>query len=168
MSKHLIALYKDSARASTAVDRLRAAGFPQESIGAALSERTREALKRDKTPEAIEGGLVALAAIVAAVPIFLVPGLGLLVAGPLFALLAGGALAAGPKLSHALGRAGLSEADADAYERHLAEGGVVLTLEAMQPEVQRRGREILATAGAERVDIVDVSTKKDTHRAELR
>ena len=144
--KMVTAVFRDRANAQAAFDRLSARGYTSSEINVLMSDATRSAYwpgdrkeegKANAGTMATEGmgigGAIGtavgatLAAVAAIGTSIAIPGLGLLVAGPLAAALAGaGAGAVTGGLIGSLVGLGIPEANAQAYEEALRNGGVVI------------------------------------------
>jgi hypothetical protein len=142
--KMATAVFLDRLDAEQALDFLHAKGYDRNSINVLMSDKTAPLGTggQDHPPHGTSsavaegmsvGGVIgtALGATVAAVAAIgtsiVIPGLGLLVAGPIAAALAGGG--AGAVTGGALGAligAGIPEANAEAYQEALRNGGVVI------------------------------------------
>jgi hypothetical protein len=143
--KMVTAVFRDRTNAQAAYDMLRNRGYTDSDINVLMSDKTRATYFSGKEGEehhdsgtlATEGmgvgGAIGtavgatLAAVAAIGTSIILPGFGIVVAGPLAAAFAGGgagAVAGG--VIGALVGAGLPEANAQAYQEALREGGVVL------------------------------------------
>lgn len=139
------ALFTDRTQAEQAYQSLAARGYNVDDINLVMSDDTRKKYFGDVTPgtelsggtkaaeglgkgSAIGGGIgAALGAIFAIGTSIVVPGLGLVVAGPIAAALAGlGAGGATGGLVGALIGAGIPEDRAQAYDRGIRDGGIVI------------------------------------------
>jgi uncharacterized protein YjbJ (UPF0337 family) len=145
-SYYVSGLYPDKETANRAYQGLTTEhGYRSEDVDVLMSDDTRQRDFADVKPgeefsdgnkmakgfgagSAIGGGIGAtLAAIFAVGTAVVIPGLGLVVAGPIAAALAGaGAGGAAGGLIGALVGAGIPEERANAYERGLKQGGIVL------------------------------------------
>ena len=158
----VLGLFDDAAAAASAARELRAAGVRRERVSIVARSHDEEgviARASDSSPGAeIEDSRTAsrlgeLGAHVLSAMALVMPGIGPIVAdGPLAAGLgeAAGHLAGG--IAKMLVRAGLPEAEAEAWESRIEQGAFLLgahTDEALGP----RAREILETHGASRVAV---------------
>jgi hypothetical protein len=139
------AVFRDRLDAEQALDFLHSKGYDRNSINVLMSDKTAplgttapaDASRHDTGSMATEGlgvgGAVgtavgaALGAVAAIGSSVAIPGLGIFVAGPIaFALAGGGAGAITGGVLGALIGAGIPEANAEAYQDALRNGGVVL------------------------------------------
>ena len=154
-------IYKDSAHAEGAVDRIAAAGFSYNDISVLLpdAESSRQFAheKNTKAPEGattgvatggIVGGTLGLLAGIGALAI---PGVGpLIAAGPIMASLAGlGVGGAVGGLIGALVGMGIPEYEARRYEGRVKDGGVLLSVHCASSEEISRAKDLLKQTGAE-------------------
>ncbi len=159
--KTIVGMFETRAAAEDAIHRLQTAGFHRDKIGVAMRD-TREAGDlatdtgaHDLSAEgatagglsgAVVGGLVGLALVGSTV---LLPGIGtVLIGGPLVAGLTGagvGAVSGG--LVGGLVGAGIPEDDATEYQSRLAQGHILVSVQAADNEVAR-ARQILVEEGA--------------------
>jgi hypothetical protein len=142
--KMVTAVFRDRLDAEQALDFLHSKGYDRNSINVLMSDKTAPlgATSTEQphhgTASAVAEGLsvggvigTAIGATVAAVAAIgssvVIPGLGLIVAGPIAAALAGGGAGAvtGGVLGALIG-AGIPEANAEAYQDALRNGGVVI------------------------------------------
>ena len=142
--KMVTAVFRDRLDAEQALDFLHSRGYDRNSINVLMSDKTAPlgASSTDQpvhgTSSAVAEGMsvggaigTAVGAAVAAVATIgtsiAIPGLGLIVAGPIAAALAGGGAGAvaGGVLGALVG-AGIPEANAEAYQDALRNGGVVI------------------------------------------
>ena len=135
----IVAVFDDRLEAERAVRDLEAAGFKDDSIGFAIrgSEVMRGGMITDATGTkdakgavtgAITGSMVG--GILAAAASLMIPGVGPVVAGGVLAAFFGGA-AAGSVVGGILGAMtglGISEEEAQFYERHFNEGKAILAV----------------------------------------
>src|SRR4051794_561940 len=140
-------VFRDRVNAERAFDAVRAMGYTENEINVLMSDQTRmRFFPKDKETRAEAGSMAqegmgvggaigtavgaTLASIAAIGTSLAIPGLGLIVAGPLAAALAGGgAGAVTGGLIGALVGWGIPEANAQAYQAALREGGVVIGVE---------------------------------------
>jgi tetrahydromethanopterin S-methyltransferase subunit C len=154
-------IYKNSAHAEGAVDRIAAAGFSYNDISVLLpdAESSRQFAheKNTKAPEGattgvatggIVGGTLGLLAGIGALAI---PGVGpLIAAGPIMASLAGlGVGGAVGGLIGALVGMGIPEYEAKRYEGRVKNGGVLLSVHCASSEEISRAEDLLKQTGAE-------------------
>jgi uncharacterized membrane protein len=171
MAKHVLGLFDTQEHAHHAVQKLIDEGIDRRAVGliAANSEGTLERSRVDHSGDVASagaltgaasgmllGGLVGLligATTVAAPPV------GLVVAGPLAATLAGAGvgLASGGLLGALIGL-GVSEDEAHTYAEGIRRGGVLVTVDAREIDVDRVER-LLAQEGA--IDIRERRTAYD-------
>jgi hypothetical protein len=154
-------IYKDSALAERAVDRIIAAGFSNNDISVLLpdSQSSKEFAheKNTKAPEGtatgvttggVVGGTLGLLAGIGALAI---PGIGpFIAAGPIMGALAGlGVGGAVGGLIGALVGMGIPEYEAKRYEGRVKEGGVLLSVHCDTSEEISRAKDLLKDTGAE-------------------
>jgi hypothetical protein len=142
--KMVTAVFRDRLDAEQALDFLHSKGYDRNSINVLMSDKTAplgasgdQATHHTTSSAAAEGlgvgGVIgtavgaAVAAVAAIGTSVVIPGLGLIVAGPIAAALAGGGAGAvtGGVLGALIG-AGIPEANAEAYQDALHNGGVVI------------------------------------------
>jgi hypothetical protein len=154
-------IYKDSAQAERAVDRISAAGFSHDDISVLLpdTQSSKEFAheKNTKAPEGtttgvttggVIGGTLGLLAGVGALAI---PGLGpFIAAGPIMAALAGlGVGGAVGGLVGALVGMGIPEYEAKRYEGRVKDGGVLLSVHCDTSYEISKAKDLLKQTGAE-------------------
>ena len=170
-------IYKNSALAERAVDRILAGGFSNNDISVLLpdSQGSKEFAheKNTKAPEGtttgvttggVVGGTLGLLAGIGALAI---PGLGpFIAAGPIMGALAGlGVGGAVGGLIGALVGMGIPEYEAKRYEGRVKEGGVLLSVHCDTSEEISRAKDLLKSTGAE--DIASAGEESaTTHGAE--
>jgi len=150
-------------QAELTVDRLVAAGFPNDSISVLLPDNrsTREFAheKNTKAPEGTTTGVAAGGAIggtlglLAGIGSLAIPGLGpFIAAGPIMGALAGlGVGGAVGGLVGALIGMGIPEFEAKRYEGRVKEGGVLLSVHCDTSDQIDRAKDILKQTGAQDV-----------------
>src|ERR1700681_4511639 len=153
-------IYKNSAQAESAVDRILAAGFSHNDISVLLpdTQSSKEFAheKNTKAPEGtttgvttggVIGGTLGLLAGVGALAI---PGLGpFIAAGPIMAGLAGlGVGGAVGGLVGALVGMGIPEYEAKRYEGRVKDGGVLLSVHCDTSDEVSRAKDMLKSTGA--------------------
>ena len=154
-------IYKTSAQAEQAVDRIAAAGFSANDISVLLpdNQSSKEFAheKNTKAPEGtttgvttggVLGGTLGLLAGIGALAI---PGVGpFIAAGPIMGALAGlGVGGAVGGLIGALVGMGIPEYEAKRYEGRIKDGGVLLSVHCDSSEEITRAKELLKQTGAE-------------------
>src|ERR1700678_4167369 len=154
-------IYKNSALAERAVDRILAAGFSNNDISVLLpdSQSSKEFAheKNTKAPEGtttgvttggIVGGTLGLLAGIGALAI---PGLGpFIAAGPIMGALAGlGVGGAVGGIIGALVGMGIPEYEAKRYEGHIKAGGILLSVHCDTSEEIARAKDLLKHTGAQ-------------------
>ena len=160
-NKAVFGIYSTRVGVESAVDALKAAGFPSSDISVLMSEKvsTREfALeKHTKAPEGaargagtgiVVGGVLGW---LAGIGELAIPGAGpFIAAGPLMAALAGagvGGTVGG--IAGALIGMGVPEYEAKRYEGMVNKGGILLSVHSDSSEETKRAKEILERTGAE-------------------
>lgn len=154
-------IYRDTASAELAVDRLINAGFSSSDVSVLMqdNESTRQFAheKATKAPEGtatgataggVMGGAVGLMAGLGALAI---PGVGpLIAAGPIMATLAGAGVggAVGGLLGALVGL-GIPEYEAKRYEGRVKDGGVLLSVHCRTSDEIDRAKELLKATGAD-------------------
>jgi hypothetical protein len=142
--KMVTAVFRDRLDAEQALDFLHSKGYDRNSINVLMSDKTAPLgntasdQPQHYTKHAVAEGMsvggaigtaigAAVAAVAAIGTSIAIPGLGLIVAGPIAAALAGGGAGAvtGGVLGALIG-AGIPEANAEAYQDALRNGGVVI------------------------------------------
>jgi hypothetical protein len=154
-------IYKSSAQAESAVERIIAAGFSNNDISVLLpdthSSKEFAHEKNTKAPEGtttgvttggVVGGTLGLLAGIGALAI---PGLGpFIAAGPIMAALAGlGVGGAVGGLIGALVGMGIPEYEAKRYEGRVKDGGVLLSVHCDTSDEISRAKDLLKQTGAE-------------------
>src|SRR5450432_1108604 len=154
-------IYKTSAQAERAVDRIAAAGFSHNDISVLLpdihSSKEFAHEKNTKAPEGTtagvtSGGVVGGAlGLLAGIGALAIPGVGpLIAAGPIMAALAGvgiGGTVGG--LIGALIGMGIPEFEAKRYEGRVKDGGILLSAHCDNSDDITRAEAILKSSGAE-------------------
>jgi hypothetical protein len=153
----VIGAFKDRARAEKAIDELHHAGFADRQVGFLTRGGEVQEARTATTVEeewATEGSLAGAAvggaagAVAGAVVLALVPGLGLVVTGGMFTVLLGAlsAGAAGGALVGTFVGLGLSEGEAEHYEREFKAGRAIIVVQA--GDRSEEARAILRRNGA--------------------
>ena len=168
MSKAVFCLARDREHASSIVDQLKNAGFPNTDISVLMSDKrdSREFAheKETKAPEGAVTGAVTGGAVggvlgwLLGIGALSIPGLGpFIAAGPIMAALSGTAVgAAAGGITGALIGMGIPEYEAKRYEQNVKEGKVLVSVHADDSEEVHRAKEIFERAGAE-----DISTAEE-------
>jgi Protein of unknown function (DUF3341) len=170
-------IYKSSAQAERAVDRIVVAGFSNNDISVLLpdSHSSKEFAheKNTKAPEGTTTGVTTGGALggalglLAGIGALAIPGVGpFIAAGPIMAALAGlGAGAAVGGLIGALVGMGIPEYEAKRYEARVKDGGVLLSVHCDTSDEISRAKDLLKETGAE--DIASAGEKSaSTHGVE--
>jgi hypothetical protein len=170
-------IYKTTAQAELAVDRILAAGFSNNDISVLLpdvnSSKEFAHEKNTKAPEgtttgATTGGVIGgTLGLLAGIGALAIPGVGpFIAAGPIMGALAGlGAGAAAGGLIGALVGMGIPEYEAKRYEGHVKNGGVLLSVHCETSDEITRAKELLKATGAD--DIASAGEKSSsTHGVE--
>ena len=154
-------IYKSSAQAESAVDRILAAGFSNNDISVLLpdTQSSKEFAheKNTKAPEgtttgATTGGVVGgTLGLLAGIGALAIPGVGpFIAAGPIMAALAGvGVGGAVGGLIGALVGMGIPEYEAKRYEGRVKNGGVLLSVHCDTSDEITRAKDLLKQTGAE-------------------
>jgi hypothetical protein len=154
-------IYKTSAQAERAVDRIFAAGFLHNDISVLLPDKqsSREFAheKNTKAPEGTTTGVTAggvvggTLGLLAGIGALAIPGLGpFIAAGPIVASLAGlGVGGAVGGLIGALVGMGIPEYEAKRYEGRVKDGGVLLSVHCDTSDDISRAKDLLKQTGAE-------------------
>jgi Protein of unknown function (DUF3341) len=154
-------IYKTSAQAERAVDRIVAGGYSQNDISVLLpdvqSSKEFAHEKNTKAPEGTTagvttGGIVGgTLGLLAGIGTLAIPGLGpFIAAGPIMASLAGlGVGGAVGGLIGALVGMGIPEYEAKRYEGRVKDGGVLLSVHCDTSEEISRAKDLLKGTGAE-------------------
>jgi hypothetical protein len=162
-AKHtaVLGVYPDYASVETAVDALKAAGFPNTDISVLFPEKAGSKAGAPhpgtRAPEgaavgagtgAVLGGTLGW---LVGMGTLAIPGLGIvLAAGPLMAVLAGmGAGGAVGEITGALIGLGMPDPAAKRYEIRVKEGGILLSVHTDNAEGAKRATEILERTGAQ-------------------
>jgi hypothetical protein len=157
----LTGVFNEAYKATQAIDRLHAAGFPNEDMSVLTSESTSDHAFAVRTGSKVgEGAAIgagvggAVAAIVmglTAVGVVASGGIGLVAAGPIIAALAGaGAGAAAGGVVGGLVGLGIPEHEAKYYEGVITKGGVLVGVKA-DGERRDMAKTILKECGAENI-----------------
>jgi hypothetical protein len=175
-NKAVFGIYKTSAQAERAVDRMVVAGFSNNDISVLLpdTQSSKEFAheKNTKAPEGtatgvttggVVGGTLGLLVGIGALAI---PGLGpFIAAGPIMASLAGlGVGGAVGGLIGALVGMGIPEYEAKRYEGRVKDGGVLLSVHCDTSDEITRAKDLLKATGAE--DISSTGEAASTHRVD--
>src|ERR1700688_2726428 len=154
-------IYKSSAQADRAVDRIAAAGFSHNDISVLLpdthSSKEFAHEKNTKAPEGTTTGVTAGGVIggtlglLAGIGALAIPGVGpFIAAGPIMGGLAGlGVGGAVGGLIGALVGMGIPEYEAKRYEGHIKAGGVLLSVHCDTSERIARAKDLLKHTGAQ-------------------
>jgi Protein of unknown function (DUF3341) len=154
-------IYKNSAQAERAVDRIVAAGYSHNDISVLLpdTQSSKEFAheKNTKAPEgtttgAATGGVVGgTLGLLAGIGTLAIPGIGpFIAAGPIMAALAGmGVGGAVGGLIGALVGMGIPEYEAKRYEGRVKDGGVLLSVHCDTSDSISRAKDLLKQTGAE-------------------
>ena len=176
MNKAVFCLARDREHASTIVDQLKTAGFPNTDISVLMADKTgsREFAheKETKAPEGAVTGAVTGGAVggvlgwLLGIGALSIPGLGpFIAAGPIMAALSGTAVgAAAGGITGALIGMGIPEYEAKRYEKNVKEGKVLVSVHADDAEEVRRAKEIFERAGGE--DIASADEEGSAKRAD--
>src|SRR6266481_2995137 len=162
-------IYKSSAEAETAVDRLSSAGFSHNDISVLLPDtQSSKEFAHEKNTKAPEGTTTGVATggvvggtlgLLAGIGALAIPGVGpFIAAGPIMASLAG--LAAGGAVGGLAGSligAGIPEYEAKRYEGRLQKGGILLSVHCDTSVEIDQAKEILERTGAE-----DISSTRES------
>lgn len=155
-SATVVSLFMNSTDAVAAVRDLKHAGFTDEEIGIVLQDSTEQPSIRPEgsgnpsdpaTAAAASGSIVG--GLIGLLGSLLIPGLGpLLLGGVLASTIAGAGIgAAAGGLIAILAELGVSQTDAEHFERGLRAGGVLVTV--TSPRHTREALEIIRSHGAE-------------------
>jgi hypothetical protein len=154
-------IYKSTAQAESAVDRISAAGFSHNDISVLLpdtkSSKEFAHEKNTKAPEGTTAGVTTGGVIggtlglLAGIGVLAIPGLGpFIAAGPIMAGLAGlGVGGAVGGLVGALVGMGIPEYEAKRYEGRVKDGGVLLSVHCETSDEISRAKDLLKATGAE-------------------
>jgi hypothetical protein len=178
MERAVFGILPNEMQAQSAVQRLRAAGFPPGDVSVLLADQTgtRDFAHEQgtKAPEgaatgAATGGLLGgVAGWLVGIGTLAIPGLGPFVAaGPIMAAMSGAAAgAAVGGLSGALIGMGIPEYEAKQYESKLQEGNVLISVHTEDAEDRRVAKEILEQEGAEGVRVTGEEEVDDRDRSD--
>src|SRR5882757_9046973 len=154
-------IYKTSAQAERAVDRISAAGFSYNDISVLLPDtQSSKEFAHEKNTKAPEGAATGVATggaiggtlgLLAGIGAIAIPGVGpFIAAGPIMGALAGlGAGAAAGGLVGALVGMGIPEYEAKRYEGRVKDGGILVSVHCDDSAWVDRAKEILKRSGAE-------------------
>jgi hypothetical protein len=154
-------IYKNSAQAESAVDRLTATGFSNNDISVLLPDaQSSKEFAHEKNTKAPEGATTGVATggvlggtlgLLAGIGALAIPGIGpFIAAGPIMGALAGlGVGGAVGGLVGALVGMGIPEYEAKRYEGRVKEGGVLLSVHCDTSEEVSRAEDLLKQTGAE-------------------
>ena len=154
-------IYKSSAQAERAVDRVLAAGFSNNDISVLLPDtQSSKEFAHEKNTKAPEGTTTGVATggivggtlgLLVGIGALAIPGLGpFIAAGPIMASLAGlGVGGAVGGLIGALVGMGIPEYEAKRYEGRIKDGGVLLSVHCDTSEEISRAKNLLKETGAE-------------------
>jgi hypothetical protein len=154
-------IYKSSAQAESAVDRISAAGFSHNDISVLLADtQSSKEFAHEKNTKAPEGTTTGVTAggvvggtlgLLAGIGALAIPGVGpLIAAGPIVASLAGlGVGGAVGGLIGALVGMGIPEYEAKRYEGRVKDGGVLLSVHCDSSDDIGRAKDLLKQTGAE-------------------
>lgn len=154
-------IYTNNSAAEVAVDRLIAAGFPNQDISVLMADRKGSkdfaAEKNTKAPEGattgvgVGGAVGGTLGLLAGLGALAIPGVGpLIAAGPIMGALAGlGVGGAVGGLVGALVGLGIPEYEAKRYEGRVKDGGVLLSVHCDSSEEISRAKDVLRKTGAD-------------------
>ena len=154
-------IYKSSAEAESAVDRLSSAGFSHNDISVLLPDtQSSKEFAHEKNTKAPEGTTTGVATggvvggtlgLLAGIGALAIPGLGpFIAAGPIMASLAGlGVGGAVGGLIGALVGMGIPEYEAKRYEGRVKNGGVLLSVHCDRSDEISRAKDLLQQTGGE-------------------
>ena len=154
-------IYKSSAQAERAVDRILAAGFSNNDISVLLPDtQSSKEFAHEKNTKAPEGTVTGVTTggivggtlgLLAGIGTLAIPGLGpFIAAGPIMASLAGlGVGGAVGGLIGALVGMGIPEYEAKRYEGRVKTGGVLLSVHCDSSDEISRAKDLLKETGAE-------------------
>lgn len=154
-------IYKNSAHAESAVDRLSAAGFSNNDISVLLPDvQSSKEFAHEKNTKAPEGTTTGVATggavggtlgLLAGIGALAIPGIGpFIAAGPIMGALAGlGVGGAVGGLIGALVGMGIPEYEAKRYEGRVKDGGVLLSVHCDTSEEVSKAEDLLKQTGAE-------------------
>lgn len=154
-------IYKNSAQAESAVDRIFAAGFSQNDISVLLPDaKSSKEFAHEKSTKAPEGTTAGVTTggvvggtlgLLAGIGALAIPGVGpLIAAGPIVAALAGlGVGGAVGGLIGALVGMGIPEYEAKRYEGRVKNGGVLLSVHCDTSDEVSKAEDLLKETGAE-------------------
>lgn len=154
-------IYRNSAHAESAVDRLTVAGFSNNDISVLLPDvQSSKEFAHEKSTKAPEGATTGVATggalggtlgLLAGIGALAIPGVGpLIAAGPIMGALAGlGVGGAVGGLIGALVGMGIPEYEAKRYEGRVKDGGVLLSVHCDTSEEISRAKDLLKQSGAE-------------------
>ena len=155
----VVGLFEDQPAAEAAIQRLTAAGFPEQQIGVAVRDREQQdeitegtgtQAAEGATTGALGGGVVGgVVGLLAGVGALVIPGIGPIIAGgALASTLAGAGIgAAAGGLLGALVGLGIPEEDAKHFEAGFRQGGILVTVQAGARAAE--AREALSEGGAD-------------------
>ncbi len=168
-------IYKSSAHAESAVDRLTAAGFSNNDISVLLPDvQSSKEFAHEKSTKAPEGATTGVATggalggtlgLLAGIGALAIPGVGpLIAAGPIMGALAGlGVGGAVGGLIGALVGMGIPEYEAKRYEGRVKDGGVLLSVHCDTSDEITRAKDLLKQSGAEDISSTgEASAKSQT------
>jgi len=154
-------IYKNSAQAERAVDRIIAAGYSNNDISVLLPDsRSSKEFAHEKNTKAPEGTAAGVTTggiiggtlgLLAGIGTLAIPGIGpFIAAGPIMASLAGlGVGGAVGGLIGALVGMGIPEYEAKRYEGRVKDGGVLLSVHCDTSDEISRAKDLLKETGAE-------------------
>lgn len=168
-------IYKNSAHAESAVDRLTASGFSNNDISVLLPDvQSSKEFAHEKSTKAPEGATTGVATggalggtlgLLAGIGALAIPGVGpLIAAGPIMGALAGlGVGGAVGGLIGALVGMGIPEYEAKRYEGRVKDGGVLLSVHCDTSAEISRAKDLLKQSGAEDISSTgEASAKSQT------
>jgi hypothetical protein len=160
-NKAVFGIYKNSAHAESAVDRLSAEGFSNDAISVLLPDvQSSKDFAHEKSTKAPEGTTTGVAAggavggtlgLLAGIGALAIPGVGpLIAAGPIMGALAGlGVGGAVGGIIGALVGMGIPEYEAKRYEGRVKDGGVLLSVHCDTSDQVSKAKDLLKQTGAE-------------------
>ena len=163
-------IYRNSAQAESAVDRIAAAGFSHNDISVLLPDtQSSKEFAHEKNTKAPEGTTTGVATggvvggtlgLLAGIGALAIPGLGpFIAAGPIMASLAGlGVGGAVGGLIGALVGMGIPEYEAKRYEGRVKDGGVLLSVHCDTSEEVSRAKDLLKQTGAQDISSTGEAT----------
>lgn len=177
MESVVICIISSESKATSIVNDLKRAGFPEGDISALFPDKsgTRDFAHEQNTkmPEgaatgATAGGVVGgIVGVLAGIGALAIPGVGpLIAAGPILAALSGAAIGATVGgITGALVGLGMTEIEAKVYEGKVKDGNILLSVHTRDAAATKQAQAVFEKGGAEHIRVTSTSSLTAAERA---